>query len=115
VQAATLMGDRIGRGRQVDEHVVAVEGDREAAQIVRELVEGAPGRQVEASVVPVAGQDPVADGAAVEREAHVRAAVVDRVHLLSLREEAEDVPVEVDDPTARGSQLSERAGADATG
>ena len=60
-----------------------------SAHLVRPLVERAAGREVEASVVPVAGEDPVADRAAMEREAHVRAAVVDRVHVVTVGEEAE--------------------------
>ena len=55
--------DRIVARAQVDEDVVAVQRDREAAQLVGELVERAAGRQVEARVVPVAREDPVADRA----------------------------------------------------
>ena len=102
------------RRPQVDEDVVAVERDRKAPQLVRELVEGPAGREVEASVVPVAGEDPVADRPTVQREAHVRAPVVDRVHLLAVREEAENVPVLVDDLPPCRSQLGERADTDET-
>ena len=105
-QPLALVRDRIARRAQVDEHVVAVELDREAAQLVGELVERAAGRQVEARVVPVAREDAVADGAAMEREAHVRTAVVDRVHLVAVGEQADDVPVEVDDEPARPPRSS---------
>ena len=40
-------------------------------------------------MVPVAGEDAVRDRAAMEREAHVRAAVVDGVDRVAVREEAE--------------------------
>ncbi len=50
------------------------------AHIIRPLVERAPTAQVEARVVPVAREYPVADTAPVQREAHVRAPVVHRVH-----------------------------------
>ena len=103
-------GGRPVRRRAIDEHVVAVDLDREAAQLVRELVEGAAGSEVEAGVVPVAGEDPVADRAAVQREPHVRAAVVDGVHLVALGEEADRVPVEVDDePPGCSSSSSDAA------
>ena len=80
------MPHRIVRRAQIDEDIFAVQRHREAAQLVGELVEGAAGGEVEPSVVPVAREDPVAQGAAMEREAHVRAAVVDRVDLLALNE-----------------------------
>ena len=60
-QPLALVRDRVVARAEVDEHVVAVELDREAAQLVGELVERAAGRQVEARVVPVAGEDAVAD------------------------------------------------------
>ena len=113
-QPLALVTDRILARAQVDEHVVPVQSDREAAQLVRELVERPAGRQIEARVMPVAGEDPVADRAPVEREAHVRAPVVDGVHLLALREQAERVAVEVDDEAAFRAQLLERGGADGT-
>src|SRR5713101_1746312 len=77
-------------------------------------LEGTACREVEAGVVPVAGKDPVADGAAIKRKAHVRAAVVDRVHLLTVRKEAKRVPVEADDESAGGAQFRERRSADVT-
>ena len=63
-------------------------------------------------MVPVAGQDPVADRAPVEREAHVRAAVVDGMDLVAVREETERVPLDVDDEPPGRPQLGERRGAD---
>ena len=109
-----LMGDRIVERRQVDEDVVAPHRDREAAKLVGELVEGAARRQVEARVMPVAGQDPVADGAPMERKAHVRAAVVDCIHLVAVGEQAERVPAEAHDEPACRAQLRERPTAQET-
>src|SRR5262249_38696292 len=45
--------------------------------IVRPQVEGAAAFEVEAGVVPVTGQDSVLDTAALEREAHMRATIVE--------------------------------------
>ena len=61
--------------------------DRADRRVVRPQIEGAAAVEVEAGVVPVAGQDPVLDAAAIEREAHVRASVV----------EGKDAPAVVDD------------------
>ena len=99
------MRSRIVRRAQVDEHGVSVELDREAPQLVRELVEGAAGGEVEARVVPVAGQDPLAHRPAVERKAHVRASVVDGVYLVAVSEEADRVTVEVNDESSGLAQL----------
>jgi hypothetical protein len=59
--------------------------------VVRPQVEGAAAFEIEAGVVPVAGQNPVLDAAAFEREAHVRTAIV----------EGEDAPTVVDDEDRR--------------
>jgi len=61
--------------------------DRADRHVVRPEVEGAAAFEIEASVVPVTGQDAVFDAAALEREAHVRAPIV----------EGEDAPAVVDD------------------
>ena len=63
-------------------------------------------------MVPVAREDPVAQRAAMERKAHVRAAIVDGINLLTVREETECVPVDVDHEPPRRTQLRERRGAD---
>ena len=80
--------------------------------VVGPLVERAAGRRGRSGVVPVAREDAVADRAAVEREAHVRAAVVDGVDLVAVGEQTDRVPVEVDDEPSRRAQLGERRGAD---
>ena len=74
-----------------------------------------PRGEVEAGVVPVAGEDAVADRAAVEREAHVRAAVVDGVHLAALEQQADGVPLDPDDQPALRLELVERGDSDCAG
>ncbi len=113
-QPLALVRDRAGRRAQIDEDIVAVELDREPPQLVGPLVERATRAEIEARVMPVAGEDPVADGAAVERKAHVRATVVDRVHRVALTEQADRLPVEVDDEAPRRAQLRQRRGTDET-
>jgi hypothetical protein len=61
--------------------------DRAIRYVVCPQVESAPAFKIEASVVPMVGQDAVFDGATVKREAHVRAAVI----------EGEDASLVVDD------------------
>ena len=61
--------------------------DRARGRVVRPQIEGAAAFEVKAGVVPVAGEDAVLDAAPVEREAHVRAPIVER----------KDAPVVMDD------------------
>jgi hypothetical protein len=78
----------IGMGeRGLHPDVTITHLDRADRHVVRPEVEGAAAFEIEASVVPVTGQDAVLDAAALEREAHVRAPIV----------EGEDAPAVVDD------------------
>ena len=63
-------------------------------------------------MMPVARQDSVRDRAAVKREAHVRAAIVDGVDVVAVCEQTERLPPDVDDESPRCAQLAERGGAD---
>ena len=113
VEPLPLVAERVLRRRDVHVDVVALDLDREAAQVVGPLVERAAGAEVEARVVPVAREDPVADRPAVQGEAHVRAAVVDRVHLALVGEQADRVALDADDEPALGLELLERGGSPA--
>ena len=105
------MPDGVLGGADVDEDVVAVELDREPPQLVGPLVEGPAGREIEPRVVPVARENPVADRAAMQREAHVRAAVVDGVHQARVRDQAHRVPLDVDDEPLLRAHVGERRSA----
>src|SRR5262245_40566806 len=61
--------------------------DRADRYVVRPQIKGAAAFEIEASVVPMTGQDAVLDAAALKREPHVRAAIIER----------EDAPAVVDD------------------
>ena len=111
-QPLALVLDQVFQRAEVEENVVAAQLDREAAQVVGPLIEGATSRELEAGVVPMARQDPVTDRAAVEREAHVRAAIVDGIDLIPVRKQTERVPLNVDDQPSRRAQLGKRRGAD---
>jgi len=64
---------------RIDVDDVVPNDDLVRLYVVGELVESAAAPQVEAGVVPVAGQDAIADTSAVQGKAQVRAAVVDGV------------------------------------
>src|SRR5919205_2015069 len=72
----------MGRGIAVTERhlhpdLAIAQLDRADRYIVRPQVKGATTLDVEAGVMPMAGQDAILDAAAVERKAHMRTAVVD--------------------------------------
>jgi hypothetical protein len=60
--------------------VRAAHFDRAGRHVVGPQIEGAAAGEIEARVVPVAGEDPVLDAAAFERKAHVRTAIIEREH-----------------------------------
>ena len=74
------------------------------------MVERAAAAEIEACVVPVAREDPVRNQAAVEREAHVWAAIVDSVDVVAGCEQTERVPVELNNQPFRRAQVGERRG-----
>ena len=75
-------------------------------------IERAAALQIEAGVMPMAGEDAVGDAPLVQREAHVRAAVVDGVDCLGDRrgENGDPVPSPRDD--GHSNQFRPRANAD---
>jgi len=52
--------------------------DRESRSVIRPQIEGAAAFEVETGVVPMAREDAVLNAAPIEREAHVRAPIVER-------------------------------------
>jgi hypothetical protein len=79
-------GVRVGAQHHHDPAVLDL--DPMGADVVGEGVQSATRDQVEAGVMPVAGEQPVFYGAAVEGEPHVRAAVVDGIGLAVEQENA---------------------------
>src|SRR5690606_11374483 len=64
------------------------------------LVKCAAAFQIEAGMVPVAGQNAVVHGAPLEREAHVRATVIYSVNLVIMGKERQRMAVEMHDLTS---------------
>src|SRR5581483_749291 len=77
LEAVLELRPAVGGGRDDDDHRIAVDLDGVGPDVVGPGVEGAPGAEVEAGVVPVAGHEAALDRAPVERKAHVGAAVVE--------------------------------------
>src|SRR5919108_5353593 len=69
------------RRRGIHPHLAVDDGHRKGAHIVGERVEGPAAGEIEACMMPVTGQDAIFDSTALQREPHVRAAVVDGIHL----------------------------------
>src|SRR5271165_4085675 len=62
----------------LDPDLLVAHLDRESRGVIRPQIEGAAAFEVETGVVPMAREDAVLDAAPVEREAHVRAPIVER-------------------------------------
>src|ERR1700722_15859116 len=102
---------RIAARIEIDPDVAVFDLDRERAHVVRPRIECAPAMQVEARVMPVAGEDAILDGAAIKRKAHVRASIVDGEDSFRRVEQRDYMAVEVDGDAASFRQGSDRCGA----
>jgi len=92
----------------VDQQRAILDSHREYAHIVGPLIEGPAGCEVEARVMPVAGEDAVLDRSAVQREAHVRAPVVDREQAAVRIEQNDRVTADNDRTAVALGQLADR-------
>ena len=109
--AAPVGLDRSG----VEPDLAVAQLHAEGGHVVREGIEGRAPCEVEARVVPVTGQDAVAHGPAAEREAHVRAAVVERVHAPLDDVDDDRAAARRDHARLVGLELLERADVDQPG
>ena len=110
-QPPLSVGRRVFPRRRVHPHLAVASLRGEGADVVGPEVEGAAGGQVEAGVVPVTGQDAVLEGAPVQGEAHVGAAVVDGMDLIAPGEECQGVSLDVDGQAACGLDVCQAANA----
>ena len=99
-------------GPRVEPDATVAHLDAERGDIVSEGIEGATAGEVELGVMPVAGEDPVFDGAPVEREAHVRTTIVDGVDLALIQQYEHSAAFDRDDLVAVALQLLERTDVD---
>ena len=93
-----------------DQHLPVGDAHLVGRHVVGEQVERAAGSDVEAGVVPVAGQDAVVERSAVQREAHVRAAVVHGGNAVTVGEHGDGDPVALDQDDPLGAHGLDRAG-----
>ncbi len=102
----------VARDARLDEDVAAVDRHQEAAEgVVGEGIEGAAAREVEPGVVPVAGDQPGFDRPLVQREAHVRAPVLDRPGAVLTPEDDDRQVADLgQQPTGDGLEFRERPG-----
>ena len=105
LEPAEMVGGGVGDRTKDHDHVVTVDLDVVGPYVVGEGVEGPTGCQVEAGMVPVTRQEPVLDRAPVQREAHVRAPVVDGVGLSVGIEDAHRLGADLSRQTASLLQL----------
>ncbi len=111
VEAPVPVGGRIRMAEAgLDPDVAVPQLDRAGRHVVRPWIEGAAACQVEAGVMPVAGQDAVLDAAAVEREAHMRAPIVEGENTARLVNHENRPVAAMNDEAALGFQLFECPG-----
>ena len=109
-QPVALARESIGRRREVDPDRAVPHLDRIGRHVVGPQVEAAAAGQVEAGVMPVAGKNPVTERAAIEREAHVRAAVVDGVDAVLVAKDRQGVALYGDRQLAALLEIGEAGG-----
>ena len=111
VQAPPPMGRLLAR-RRLGRHPDLAVDDAHGAHrhVVGPEIEGRAAAQIEASVMPVAGEDAVLDAAAMERKTHVRTAVVERHHVVAVGHDQHRPGRRADHRAAAGAQVGERAG-----
>ena len=102
------MAGAVGLGLDDHRDPAVVDLDRVGADVVGPGIERAARAEVEAGVVPVAGHQAALDRAAVQREAHVGAAVVERERRPVAPEDADRLGAGLAGQAARPAQLVER-------
>ena len=83
--------------------------DRAGRHVVCPQIEGTATREIEAGVVPVAGQGPILDATAIQRKAHMRAAIVEREDATFVVDDEYRTMPPVRDQTSLRFQLLEAA------
>ena len=109
-EAAAPVAGRIGEAAFGGDPDLAVLDPRPGGRhVVGPQVERAAAFEIEAGMMPVAGEDAVLDAALVQRKAQMRAAVVERMHLALLVDHQERAVPPPDHHPAARFQIVERA------
>src|SRR3954464_8467416 len=91
----------------IDPDLIVGNFDRKDTHIVSEEIECTAAGEIEAGVVPVAGQDAVTHRAAIQRKAHVRTAIIDRIDLIAVEEEYDGMPIDPHRKRSLAAQIGE--------
>ena len=112
LQAPTPMSGRVGMAEDGLHPYLArlAHLDRAGRHVVGPEIEGAAAGEIETGMVPVTGQNPVCDAAALQREPHVRATVVEREDPSLIVDEKDRRMPAVHDEPALGLQFVKAAG-----
>jgi len=110
VESVTLVGAWIDPWSQIKPRLLVPNLNGKAAHIVGKLIKGSTAGQVEPGVVPMASQDSIFERAAMERKAHMGAAVVDRENLPGNGKEDNDMTVDLHDQPTRGHYVGDPSG-----
>ena len=92
-----------------DEDLAVFDPDLSGGHVVGPQIEGAAARQVEARVMPGAGENAVPDAALVQRKSEMRAAVVQREHAALIVHHEHGATPALDDHAPLGCEFGERA------
>ena len=114
-QALLQVRDGVVLRTRGDEDVVQRDAHVEAPRVVGPEVERAPGLEVELRVVPVTREQSRLDRALVEREPHVRAAVLDRPRAVVVPEHDHGDRADLGEELALTPEVEQRAGTDLGG
>ena len=96
--------------REINPYLTVSNLNGEHACLVGKLVEGSTALEVEAGVMPVAGEDAVLQGAPVQGESHVGTAIVQSVHPTVMEEERERVAGDTDRDATGGTHIVQSGG-----
>src|SRR6266516_4611360 len=91
-------------------HLTVADGDGEDTHIVGKLVECPVTGQVEASVMPMAGQNPVFECVVLEGKVYVWAVVVYGIHLFAGGEQCQGMPFDLNGQASSSADVSEMGG-----
>jgi hypothetical protein len=103
-----VVSSRISAGPNDHEDIIAIQFDLVSADVVSKGVQGPPGLQIEASVVPVTREESVLDGPSMERESQVRATVIEGIGIAIGPEDTDRLGVHLSGQTSTGSKLVDR-------
>ena len=95
-KAVALMLNRIVLRLQIDEDISIANLNWKTVDVIRPEIERSAAGKVEARMVPMAAQNAVFDRTAVKREAHMRAAVIQGINLVSVQKEHDCLAIRLD-------------------